>query len=73
MIDPVRLTIGMLILFGGLFVVLSALFYFLTDRKFWKSVGAVAATYAVCSALVFFIVAMVAWSYDQTIWEMIFE
>lgn len=70
-IDTARLTLGLAILFGGLFIILTALVYWLTDRKFWKSVGVVAATYAICGALVFFIVAMVAWSFDKSIWEVL--
>lgn len=73
MIDPVRLTIGMVILFGGLFVILTGIAWLMMDRHFWKALGVVAATYAICGALVFFIIGMVAWSYDQTIWEMMFE
>lgn len=68
MIDTARLTIGLMILFGGLFVILTVIVYWLCDRQFWKSLGVVAATYAICGALVFFIVAMVAWSFDKSIW-----
>lgn len=69
MIDTTRLLIGLVILFGGLFVILTTAAYFLCDRKFWTAVGMVAATYAICGALVFFIVAVVAWSFDVPIWE----
>lgn len=73
MIDTARLTIGMVILFGGMFVILTGLTWLMTDRKFWRALGMVSAVYAIVGALVFFIVGMVAWSYDQTIWEMMFE
>lgn len=73
MIDPVRLTIGMVTLFGGLFIIMTFLTWLMTDRKFWRALGMVSAVYAIVGALVFFIVGMVAWSYDQTIWEMMFE
>lgn len=71
MIDTTRLLIGLLILFGGLFVVLTTIVYFLSDRQFWRSLGMVAAAYAICGALVFFTVAMVAWSFDVPIWEVL--
>lgn len=73
MIDTTRLAIGMVTLFGGLFILMTFLTWLMTDRKFWRALGVVAATYAIVGALVFFIVGMVAWSYDQTIWEMMFE
>ncbi len=71
MIDTARLTIGLLILFGGLFVVLTGIVYWLCDRQFWKSLGLVAATYAIVGVLVFFIIAVVAWSFDKSIWEVL--
>jgi len=69
-LDMTRLTIGLIATFGILFLILTTLTYFMCDRKFWKSVGMVSAVYAICGGLVFFIVAMVSWSFDKSIWEM---
>lgn len=71
MLDPARLTIGMIALFGGLFLIMLVVTYFACDRKLKVALAIVGGAYAGVTALVFFIVAVVAWSFDTTIWEVL--